>query len=430
MAVKAANIPFSSHATAPDDALTVTQRIFRERGEQRYSLELLPARITFEVDRLRRSSQELWGEVAITIDPTIMPSARHIDGALSIGDLNFSSVNARTTRAKVLERRSGVERIDWDGYLEEFCLKVISAERQGKPAVVLADIEIPDKDESTDAWVVHDFPILKELPMVLFGDSDSGKSYFATYIAGRLCQLGVPVLYADWEFAAAEHKKRLQRLFNPMPRNLIYAHCDTPLPHQADRLGRLIREHKIQYAIMDSIGFAVDGPAEAQETARTYFKALRQLNIGSLNIAHIAKAREDGKDPSIFGSTFFRAGARSVWYIDRATSNPPGEIRFGLHQRKNNMGDRLSPRAYKLVFEGRLTRIDQIKIEDVDELEVQLPVLDRMKKLLGTGPQTPKAIAEELNVPMGSVRSCLTRHKSQFVKLGSRYALREEGADF
>lgn len=427
MAVKASDIPFKSHAS-PDDALSVTQRIFRERGEQRYSLELLPARVTLSVDRLRRSSQELWGELAVHVDSSIMPSALHIDGLLSLGDMNFSSVNARTTRAKVLARRSGVERLDWEGFLEEFSLRVINAERHGKPAVVLADIELNVTDEQTDAWSLRGFPILKTLPMVLFGDSSSGKSYFATWLAGELAAEGVNVLYADWEFEVNEHRKRLQRLFQPMPRNVFYVRCDTPLPAQSDRLYRIIKEHQIGYGIFDSIGFAIDGPAEAQESARTYFKALRQLGIGSLNIAHIAKAREDGKDPTIFGSTFFRAGARSVWYVDRATTNPPGEIRFGLHHRKNNVGELLAPRGYKLVFNAHTTRIEDVDIKTVDELSVQLPILDRIKKQLSEGAMTPKALSEELNLPIGSIRSCLSRHKSQFIKVGPKVGLKFEGA--
>lgn len=431
MTVRAANIPFSSRATPAADPLTVPQeRIFRPRGEQRYSLELLPSRITFEVDRLRRSSQELWGEVAVTIDSSIMPSALHFENQLSVGDLNFSSVNARTTRAKVLSRRSGVERLDWEGFLEEFCIRVISAERTGKPAVIMADIELPSEDESTEVWAVGDFPILRELPMVLFGDSDSGKSYFCTWLAGELARRGEKVLYADWEFSGTQHRKRLSRLFQPMPRSVFYAHCDTPLVHQADRLRRLIQEHGITYGIFDSIGFAVDGPAEAQESARTYFKALRQLGIGSLNVAHIAKSREEGKDPTIFGSTFYRAGARSVWYLDKAETNPPGEIRFGLHQRKNNLGTKLAPRAYRLVFDKVMTRIEPIDIKAIDELSVQLPALDRIRKQLNDGAMTPKAIGEELNLPLASVRSVLSRHKSQFLKVGPKYGLREEGADF
>lgn len=428
MAVRAADIPFSSSPAATD----IKERRFRDRGEQRYSLELLPAQIEFFVDRLRRERNELTGELSVTL-PAATPGAHTVDGIVSAGDLNFSSVQARSTRAKLLADRANLSGVDWHGYLEEFCLRVIAAERHGRPAVVLADIAADDEDEQDGVWSIDGFLVLKELPMVIFGDSGSGKSYFVLWLAGMLARSGVHVLYADWEFSEREHRKRLARLFQPMPKGIYYARCDTPLAHQADRLQKMIREHGIGYVICDSIGFAVDGPAEAQESARTYFKALRQLKIGSCNIAHIPKQRDDGAEAQIFGSTFFKAGARSAWFCDKATANPPGELRFGMHHRKTNIGELQPSRGYKLVWDRAITRLETIDIKSVDELASQLPPLDRMKRLLSSGePMTPKAIGEELNLTMGTVRSVLSRHKTQFVKLGTKYGLlaREDGLDF
>lgn len=254
---------------------------------------------------------------------------------------------------------------------------------------------------------------------------NSGKSYYVLYLAGCLAKMGVNVLYCDWEFSEREHRKRLQRLFNPMPKNIFYVRCDGPMVHQVDRLQKMIREHKIRFVIADSVGFAGDGPAESQETAAKYYRALRQLNVGSLNVAHMPKAREDGSEPSVFGSTFWRAGARSVWFCDKAALNPPGELRFGLHHRKTNVGELLKSRGYKLVWDRAVTRLEKIDLEAVDELAAQLPPLARMKRLLASGePMTPKAIGEELNLPPTTVRSVLSRHKSQFIKLGLKYGLK------
>lgn len=424
MALRAADVPFQAHATTGP---TVKDRVFRERGEQRYSLELLPAGITFEIDRLRRESQQLVGELAVTVNGSF-PHARTVDGLLSMGDLNLSSVQARGTRAKLLADRSGVDGLDWHGFVEEFCIKVIAAERLGRPAVALAEVQETKEDE--EIWTLSGFPILQNLPMVLFGDSSSGKSYFAMWIAGTLAQQGVGVLYADWEFAGGEHRRRFDRLFQPMPKNVQYAWCDKPLKDEADRLLRLIREHNCRYLICDSIGFAIDGPAEAQEGASAYFRALRRLSVGSLNIAHIPKQYEEGKDPQIFGSVFFRHGARSVWFIQRTQQNPPGEISFGLYHRKNNVGELLKPKGYKLVFRGNRTLLESVNVGDVDELAAGLPLLERMKKYLAKGPQPVKALAEDLNTTAGVVRSMISRHSSTFTRLGNKISLITEGMDF
>ena len=80
----------------------------------------------------------------------------------------------------------------------------------------------------------------------------------------------------------------------------MYARCERPLVYEADRLARIVREHDISYAIFDSVAFACDGPPEAAEVAGRYFRAVRQLGIGSLQIAHISKAENGDKKP--FGS--------------------------------------------------------------------------------------------------------------------------------
>ena len=754
-----------------DDAKT---KIFREMGESAYEMQVLPAGITFAVERLHRERHDLTGEVAVSVNPQNFPLARHYNGMIAIGDLNFSSVQARSSRGKLLEERSG-RPFDWYGLLEEFVMKVMSAERMGKPGVVMADIELPTREQA-EQWTIGGIPILQDLPMVLYGDASSGKSYLSLWIAGQLAQRfaqepeGGAVGYIDWEFDGIQHKKRLDRLFKPAPRNIIYIRCDSSMHHQTDRLMRLIKQHNIRYAVCDSIGFAIDGPAEAQDSARLYFKALRSLGIGTMNLAHIPKA-QDGREAQIFGcysddtevltyagwknhravtledkvmcfdpatesvryenpehvhayrytgqmvkistsstealvtpnhrclvqhpehgrpqrkagnlfkpewtfieardlprevrvpiagtpaphakqayvsdafvrligwwiaegsfnasktsftlaqasgplaermietlreleiaatvtrsknrkrphelemcyitsrrtragrgvtdwlrrecgvgaagkrlpastwslppskkavllealidgdgsrlsyggrlyhtvsrqladdvqrlsielgmaasvrwdppgkphhqpratvkisrperktvalyprhrsdvfydgmvycltvptgayvtrrkgkmaiygnSVFFKAGARSAWFVDKASDNPRGELRCGVHHRKSNIGALLSSRGFRLVFEGEhTTRIETIDPKTVDELTVQLPLLDRVKRELSREKMTQKGLAETLDVPIGSIKSILSRHKSQFIKLGNSYGVLAAGEDF
>jgi hypothetical protein len=292
---------------------------------------------------------------------------------------------------------------------------------------------VPDEPEDkAETWEVDGFPVLRDLPTVLFGDSASGKSYFAMWVAGKLAiDHEIPVLYADWEFSQAEHRKRLKRLFQPMPSNLYYVRCEHPLRHETDHLIDVVQKYGCRYIVCDSIGFAVEGPAEAQEGASAYFRYLRQLKIGSLSVAHIPKQYEDGKEAQIFGSIFFRHGARSVWFIDRAHDNPQGELRIGLYHRKNNIGERFQPMGYRLLFRGDRTLVESVDLQSVDELAAALPLLERVKQALANGEAlSQKQLAEDLNTPMGSIRSILSRHKSQFHKNGSKFSLIRPGLDF
>ncbi|MGH2360355.1 MAG: hypothetical protein ACRDGM_07410, partial [bacterium] len=80
-------------------------RRFQEFGDGRYSMEIQPEGIVIEVERVRRQHQELTGELCVRVNGNF-PLARGADGILTIGDLNFSSVQARVTRSKLLVERS------------------------------------------------------------------------------------------------------------------------------------------------------------------------------------------------------------------------------------------------------------------------------------------------------------------------------------
>ena len=113
-------------------------------GEGRYRLDDAETGVTLDVDRLRRDSGALVGELVVRCS---LPGIQTFDGVLSAGDLNLSSVRARADRGKYLSSRARVE-IDFTGLLEELALRVIAAEREGAPLIVLRDVPRPAPDES------------------------------------------------------------------------------------------------------------------------------------------------------------------------------------------------------------------------------------------------------------------------------------------
>lgn len=399
-----------------------SERPFESIGDQRYRMLVKQAGIVLTADRVRRERNELVGELSVTINGA--SRARTIPGGIvSVGDMNFSSVQARSTRAKLLKERSETD-LDWYGILEEFTTRIFSAERQGKPAVAFVDV--PDTEEETAAtWELEGFPLLQQLPTVLFGDGGSGKSYFAMFLAGTLAGMGIPVLYADWEFSLGAHRQRVGRLFSPIPKHLHYAKCDRSLKEETERLSRIVRETGAKFLIADSIGFACDGPTESQEVAATYFRALRQIGVGSLSISHIPKKSDESKESTLFGSVYFKNGARAVWLIEKANESPQGQLRFGLHNKKNNVGDRLAPLAFALTFTRGRASFSKINIDDVDEIVASLPLLERLKRLMQSRQEAigVKELAEELSSTQPVIRSTLNRHKSQFKRIGSKYGL-------
>lgn len=350
-------------------------------SEGRYLWLVEDLAVEFDVDRLRRKGDELTGELTVRCH---RPGARTVsDDVLSVADLNLSSQQARQTRAKHLAERARAGAVDWQLLLEEFVQRVLAAERRGQPAVLLRDLVRPAPD---DVALVEGFPLLVRHPTVLFGDGGGAKSYLALLLAGRLAQQGRRVGLFDWELAGEDHRERAERLFgSEIPRTLWYARCSRPLVHEADRLRKVVRELRLDFAIFDSIAFACDGPPEAAEVAGRYFQALRQLGpLGSLHVAHISKA--EGADKRPFGSAFWHNGARSSWFVRPAEPGADsGSMTIGLYHRKANTGPLRPALGYSITFGPERTTFQRVDLTDTPDLAAQLPIRLRLVTALRAG---------------------------------------------
>lgn len=385
-----------------------------------YRLAIPRVGIALEVDRLRREHHELIGELSVRCD---LPGARAVNGSgiISTADLNLSSARARTDRAKLLATRSNTSDLDWVGIVEDFCQRVLNADRTGQPAVDLRDLPRPSADD--DLFVVDGLALPRRHPSIMFGDGGTGKSYLALYVAGRIAEQDVPVALFDWELAGDDHRDRLERLFpDGMPR-ILYCRCERPLVYEVDRLRRIVRENNVAYAVYDSVAFASDGPPEAAEVAGRYFRALRQIGGGSLHIAHVSKGENADQKP--FGSSFWHNGARCTWYARQAESSAGSEsLAVGLFNKKANLGRLRPPLGFSISFEEHRTVIRRNDVADNPDLAGQLSVRQRMYYLLRKGARSPEVIAEEIDADVDTVKRTVRRCKKLFTVIdGGRIGL-------
>ncbi len=404
-------------------AFGALKREFRILDQDRYWLSFPEIRVLLELDHLRRHFGELLGELSVRCD---LPGARGIDGVLSIADFKVSNGPARIDRAKLLAARANTRNeIDWVAILEEFCQRVTAAEREGAPAVDLRTVPLPGPDDTIEVAGLH---LLRRHPAVLFGDGGAAKSYLALYLAGLLAERGLAVALFDWELAGEDHRYRLGCLFPDGMPQVFYLRCDKPLVHEVDRLRRNVRDNDIQFAVFDSVGYAADGAPESAEAAGKYFRAVRQIGVGSLHIAHVNKSENGDQKP--FGSVFWHNSARSTWYVQRADESADGSVvRLGLFHRKANLGRLRPPLGYTVTFGEELTTFKRSDVADNPDLAGQLSVRQRMSYLLSKGPMTPEAIAEEIGAKVDTVERTLRRYKNQFIVLpGGRIGLLEKRA--
>ena len=375
----------------------------------RYRMRVGYGGIEFELDRIRRDRNLLNGELLVRCD---IPGARTYDGTLSCAGFNLTSATARTARARLLATKSEAQALPWDSLLEEFSIRVLNAERRGDPAKPLRDYPKPEAD---DHFTVEGVSLLKQHPVILFGDGGTAKSFTALYLAGVLEQAGTKVLYCDWECGGEDHRDRLERLFGvPMP-GMLYARCDRPLTFEADRLRRIVAENDASYVVYDSVAFACDGPPESAEVAAAYFRAVRQIGRGSLHIAHTTKGENADKKP--FGSAFWSNGARRVYYVKPSEQVSASSLTIGLFDRKRNVGPQSPAVGFHITFDRDRTVYTPVDIRDVQDLSAELPLWKRIRNAVRARPLTLVALADDLSAKVDSVEKAVKRRASIFTKV-------------
>lgn len=388
-------------------------REFARVADGHYGLAIDALGITLEVDRLRRDRHELVGELTVRCD---LAGARTFNGVLSVGDLNLSSIRARTERGRYLAARAHAPDVDWIGLLEEMAQQVLTAERHGKAVVSLRDMPKPAPDAQ---FSVKGLPLLERHPMALFGDGGSGKSLVSLFAAGELSRAGKRVGLFDWELAGEDHRERLEALYGRDMPDVKYQRCDRPLAHMADALGRIVRQERLDYAVFDSVAFACDGPPEAAEVAGRYFQAIRQLGpVGTLHVAHVAKPREGDRshEQKPFGSGFWHNGFRATWFIKLAESDRIGDgLTVGLFNRKANLGRLHAPIALRVTFKDGRTTVERSDVAESPELATRLSVTQRIRAALRSTSLTREALEEELE---GVSADTLKRTLNREIKAG------------
>jgi hypothetical protein len=365
----------------------------------------------FAADRLRWDHDELYGQLSVACG---LVGARTFDGSVSVGTFNFSSTRVRRERAKEIAERVRANKIDWLGCLEEVCQRVLKAERAGEPALVLRDVARPDADDEYD---IAGFRFPKHHGTITFGDGGTAKSYHGLFTLGELARTaGLRVALFDWELDGAAHRLRLERLFGREMPDVRYVRCERPLVYEIDRLRKIVRDERLDFAAFDSVGYACPGPPEAAEQAMAYFRAVRQLGIGSLHIAHVRQG--DGNDQRPFGSSFWHNGARSTWFIKLAATSPDGQqITVGLFNRKANLSALRPAVGFAVRFDQDRTAFSRVNVATVSELAESLPLWQRMRHALSSGPRTLAQLAADLDANVDTLDRTVRRKSGLFTRV-------------
>lgn len=352
---------------------------------------------------------------------------------------NFSKARTRSELIRNLSER--VHGFEWGAIVDELCSAVTEWVSEGEGVIDLSEIEAEEPQ-----YLLHPI-LLKEEPVVIFGERGSTKSYLALWIATMVAtgsnfgdsrlyaREKTNVLYLDYEQSENNMAWRLECIARglgiPKP-TIYYRRCSRPLNTDVDRIKKLMLENDVGLLVIDSLGPACGGDLNSAQVALEFHNALRTLRTSPLIVAHTAKNQEGRK--SIFGSVYFENLSRSIFEIRSEVLPGESEVSTGLIHRKCNFGQLVSPLGFKLRFDKDKTTITPEDARSLDILSSEMPISERILDFIGAqGPATPRKIANALKVDIGYIRAKLSKLvKEGLVEVGEdgTYALSIETVPF
>ena len=344
-----------------------------------------------------------------SIKSTLPGAPEHIHQAR----VNLVSTTARRSLIKELDARLSLEENHWAAIVEEFCVRVLAAYRQGEPVIQMAEHQVSD----SLAWRLA--PFLEESQAtVFFGQGETGKTWvallFGVAVAASTSVLGLQgepgrVLYLDYETRPDDTWHRLDMITAGLgiaiPDGLYYRQMLQTLAADTESIQREVVEKNISLVIVDSAALASLEP-ETSAGATAYFQALRSLKCTTLTIAH---TEASGKQDRPFGSIFWRNIPRANFRFRSNSDAGSPELVVGIHQTKANNNRRMPDLGISLKFDGNSVAFKRTDLADVEGLSSTLTLRERIIHLLKSGALTSEDIIERLGDDPRQIRNALSK---------------------
>lgn len=391
-----------------------------------YIFEPISAGVRLRVDYLRRTGDELKGEVKITM----RASGAHLHQA----NLNLSSTTARNTLAKHLsvvttDPSTGKSLVGWGTIIEAFCVGVMEAHRVGEPFLTLADVQVED----TTAHLVETVQPFGRATLV-YATGGTGKGWYSLRLAVSAAT-GIPfgvhkvsrlvsVLILDWEDRPPVIKARLRMICKGLgiqvPQNIRYRRMRGALAGQIHQVAAELSAHGEQLVIVDSVEKACGSGGDSysyQDRAAALFEGLDLLgDISVLLIDHTAAPATNQSGPEqvkkAYGSTFKGNWAGLAFEL-RSYQEKESPFSFVvLNEYKTNHGPKLKPIGFRYHWSGD----GQFTLRSWDPNDLPDEIVPRTQEercylVLTRGPCSTADLAEETGLSKANVRTVCNRSK-------------------
>lgn len=396
-----------------------------------YVMHVPDLSIEMALDRLSRTRGELHGELSVSCG---LPGTRSVDGHLHSARFNVSGGTSRGALAKTLVKRANQPDIDWEDLLEDFCRRVMTAERDGDPVEKVGALPIP---------LGESYRLSPLLPLnqttILYGEGGTGKSTLSCLLAVAV-ETGVspiehwvprqaPVLYLDWEGGRDSINRRIRGvamgLHIPRVVQIQYMDCRRrgALYTFAEDVARLVDREGFGLVVVDSVGMASGTGSEgsdANESAIRLFSAFGYLGTTVLADDHVSKAEAEATNRPArpYGSIYKTNLARATYEL-RRQKTADGSSSLLLLNTKANDADTLPPIALRVDHQddGAIAyeRMAQVPSEHAGPLRQA----DKLASYLADDHYSVEQLSEFTGLAENTVRAVLSKHKQRFNRLPS-----------
>ncbi len=317
-------------------------------------------------------------------------------------NFNLLSHTARANIIKTIDSNCIIEQLryyPWTAIIGQVCTYAIREYRKG------ADIQVIYTDEYIEPLKYLLEPLLiKNMPTAIFAEKGHLKSTLATvyYMTLTLPWVDNPLgfkapadpvntLILDWEYPNQDDKtyariaKKLQQGMGTEPFPVYRLACARPLADDLDKIQRKIQEWGAECLIIDSLGMAAGGELKESQSATEFYAALGKLGTTSLILAQTSKDTEGGKRKTIYGSTFFRYYARSIYELVKEgeiESEDNSDVNVALFHRDSNLTRKNKPISFNFNFNHDVITVKRQPVdygEFIDKVSAETKVVEALK---------------------------------------------------
>lgn len=274
---------------------------------------------------------------------------------------------------------------------------------------------------------IVDGVLFKGFAGAIYGDGGTAKSMLMMHVAQCVARgvdwLGFDtvqtnVLYLDFELDGEEQSRRAYDIAAGMgyegPPEGFYYLSAAGYPARAIFLHALTlcKKHNIGMVIVDSLGYALDGDAEASKDVLRFFREVegcyRRESISLMIVDHQPKGG-NYQDRTMFGSVYKSNSVRSVFQVE-PSEHDDGYVNLTLRHKKINFGPKLTPFGVKVTFGDNKVSVDERVLDDAElATETTVNARDRIKGVLAEGPMFPYEIENVTELDHGTVKNTISK---------------------